>query len=87
MNEASAVLPIWMIISAGFGFFAGEACGDHFRHQKCLEQTNADLHEQLQKARTGEEPLCREMKRLRGEINDIHKHVLAVSKGFEKRPS
>lgn len=87
IDEATAVIPFWMILSAAFGFFAGEACGNYFRHRKCLEQANADLRHQLQKAGAGQEPLCREMKRLRGEINDIHKHVLAVSKGLEKRPS
>ena len=84
INEATAFVPIWMVLAAAFGFLAGEACGDLSRHRKCLEKTNSDLREQIEKARTGEEPMCRELKRLRGEINDIHKRIVAVTKSLEK---
>ena len=88
IDESAAVLPIWMLLSAAAGFMLGEAIGDSRRHRKCLDETNDDLRDQLQKARAAcKESLHQELKRLRGEINDIHKHVLAVSKGLEKRPS
>ena len=87
IDEATTILPIWMVLCAAFGFLAGEACGDHLRHRKCLEQANADLRDQLRKNLPGEEPLCRELKHLRGEINNIHKRILAVSKGLRNRPS
>ena len=88
MIETTAdVLPIWMLISAAFGFMIGDALGQNFGRRKCLEQQNDDLREQLENAHAGKESLGRELKWLRGEINDIHKHVLAVSKGLEKRPS
>ena len=42
MIETTAdFLPIWMALSAAFGFLAGEAVGDSRRHRKCLEQINA----------------------------------------------
>ena len=88
MIENSAdFLPFWMLLSAAFGFIIGEACGNDFRHRKCLEQANEDLREELQEARGREVPLHQVLKQQRGVINDIHKHVVAVSKGLEKRPS
>jgi hypothetical protein len=86
-GESDAFLPLWMLISAAFGFLVGDAFGDSRRHRKCLEQVNHDLYTQLEKARAAEEPLDRELKNQRGIINDIHRRLLAVSKGLEKRPS
>jgi len=45
------------------------------------------LRDELQKAHAEHEPLPKTLLRLRGEINDIHKHVLAVSKGLQKPSS
>jgi hypothetical protein len=87
IQEAAAVLPLWMLLSAAFGFLAGEACGDNFRHRKCLDQANQELRDKLENAHVNQEPLLRELKRQRGVINDIHKHVVAVTKALEKRPS
>ena len=84
IEELVAALPLWMLISAAVGFMLGEACGDSSRHRKCLEQANQELRHELEKAHLQEEPLLRELKHQRGEINDIHKHVVAVSKTLEK---
>ena len=88
MIETTAdVLPLWMLFSAAFGFLIGDALGRNFGRRKCLEQANEDLRDELAKARAAEAPLHRELHRQRGILNDIHKHVRAVSKGLEKRPS
>jgi hypothetical protein len=87
IDESAAVLPIWMLISAAFGFMIGEACGDHNRHRKCLEQANEDLRDRLDEAIADTTPIQRALKEQRGVINDIHSRLLAVSKGLEKRPS
>lgn len=87
IDESAAVLPVWMIISVAFGFMVGDTCGDNRRHRKCLEETNEDLREELEKARACEGSLCRELKRQRGELNDIHKLITAVTKTLQKRPS
>ena len=50
IEQAADFLPIWMVLSAAFGFIVGEAYGDQARHRKCLEQANADLRDQLQNA-------------------------------------
>jgi len=87
IEDATVALPLWMILSAAFGFIVGEACGDHYRHRKCLEEINSDLREQLEKAGADEGPFCQELKRQRGELNDIHKLLTTVTKTLEKRPS
>ena len=88
MIETTAdVLPIWRLISAAFGFMIGDALGQNFGRRKCLEQANEDLRDELAKVRASEAPVSSELKRQRGLLHDIHKHVVAVSKGLEKRPS
>jgi DNA invertase Pin-like site-specific DNA recombinase len=80
-------IPIWMILSAAFGFIVGDACGNSFRHRKCLQETNDELRDRLQEATADTEPIHRALKQQRGVINDIHSRLVAVSKGLEKRPS
>jgi hypothetical protein len=87
IDESSAVLPLWMLLSATFGFMIGEAFGGQARLRKYLEQANEDLRDQLQKTHPCEKQLHKELKQQRGIINDIHKRVVAVSKGLQKRPS
>jgi len=85
-NPADFV-PIWMILSAAFGFIIGDACGDYRRHRHCLQQANEELRERLEEASADTKPIQRVLKEQRGVINDIHSRLLAVSKGLEKRPS
>ena len=84
IDEASAMLPVWMLLSAAFGFIVGEAVGDSSRHRKCLQQANEELRDRLQEAATDTEPIHRALKQQRGVINDIHSRLVAVSKGLEK---
>jgi hypothetical protein len=84
IEQMADFIPIWMLLSAAFGFLVGEACGDQARHRKCLEQNNAELRDQLQQPRSPD--LHRELAQQRKVINDIHRRVVAVSKGLEKRP-
>jgi hypothetical protein len=86
-ESASAFIPLWMLMSAAFGFMIGDAFGDTLRHRKCLQEANEDLRDELEKARASEEPLRQVLKQQRGVINDIHKQVVAVSKALQKRPS
>jgi hypothetical protein len=84
IDESTAALPMWMLLSAAFGFILGEFCGDLARHRKCLQQANADLRDELEQAKTCDEPLLSELSQSRKVINDIHKRICAVTKGFEK---
>jgi hypothetical protein len=87
IDESTAFFPLWMVISAAFGFIVGEACGGQARLRKYLEQANADLRDQLQNNQPATPPLQRALDQQRHVINDIHKRVVAVSKGLEKHPS
>lgn len=87
IEEAQDFIPIWMLLSAAFGFIIGEAFGDSTRHRKCLKEANEDLRDELEKARTCENPLHRDLKQQRGVIHDLHKQVTAVTKALQKRPS
>jgi hypothetical protein len=87
IEESAAILPLWMLLSAAFGFLIGDAFGDSIRHRKCLQQANEDLRDELEKAHASEEPLHRAIKQQRGVINDIHKQIVAVTKALQKRHS
>ena len=87
IEHLADVVPIWMILSAAFGFIIGEACGDYRRHRNCLQQANEELRQRLEEAVVETRPIQRALKEQRGVINDIHRRLLAVSKGLEKRLS
>ena len=87
IEESQAVIPMWMLLSAAFGFLAGEAFGDSRRHRKCLEEANADLRDQLQNNQSSVPNLQSELDQQRHVVNDIHKRVVAVTKALEKRAS
>ena len=87
MTEEAATFPLCLLLFAAFGFIIGEACGDHFRHRKCLQEANEELRNRLEEDTTAAEPIHHALKQQRGVINDIHRRLLAVSKGLEKRPS
>ena len=84
IDESAAVLPLWMLLSAAFGFMFGEALGGQARVRKYLEQANDDLRDQLQAARPSTTNLQRELAQQRRVINDIHKRIAAVTKGLQK---
>ena len=84
ITESAAFLPIWMVLSAAFGFMIGEAYGDQARHRKSLEQANADLRNQLQNAQPCTPTLLCELNQQRKVINDTHKRVVAVTKSLQK---
>jgi hypothetical protein len=84
IEEAQGFIPIWMLLSAAFGFIVGEAYGDQARHRKCLELANADLRDQLQNDQSSPPNLQRALNQQRRVINDIHKRIVAVTKSFEK---
>ena len=87
IDESAAVLPLWMLLSAAFGFMVGEAVGGQARVRKYLEQANDDLREQLQKVQPSPSTLQQELSQQRHVINDIHKRIAAVTKGLQKPTS
>ena len=87
IDESAAVLPLWMLLSATFGFMIGEALGGQARVRKYLEKANDDLRDQLQETQPGESNLLRALDQQRHVINDLHKRVVAVTKGLQKPAS
>lgn len=87
IDESAAVLPLWMLISATFGFMVGEALGGQGRLRKYLEQANDDLRDQLQQVPPDGSNLRDVLDRQRHVINDIHKRIVAVTKGLQKPAS
>ena len=87
IDESAAVLPLWMLIAAAFGFMVGEAVGGQARVRKYLEQANEELREQLQQVRPYPSTLQQELSQQRRVINDIHKRISAVTKGPQKPAS
>ena len=73
-----------VLLSASFGFLMGDAFGDSRRHRKCLEQENEELREQLQNNPSNTTNLQSALDQQRRVINDIHKRVIAVTKGLQK---
>jgi hypothetical protein len=86
IEKAEDLVSIWMLLSACFGFLVGEMCGDYNRHRKCLQRENDELRDRLEAAPDGQ-PIQRALKEQRGVINDIHRRLVAVSKGLEKQAS
>jgi hypothetical protein len=84
IEEAADFIPLWMMLSAFAGFIVGEALGGQARVRKYLEQANAELREQLRKAQPDPSSLQRMLNQQRGVINDIHKRIVAVTKGLQK---
>jgi len=86
IEKAEDFVSIWMLLSACFGFLIGELCGDYNRHRKFLQRENDEFRDRLDAAPDGQ-PIQRALKEQRSVINDIHRRLLAVSKGLEKRHS
>ncbi len=84
IDESAAVLPLWMLVSATFGFMLGEALGGQGRIRKYLEQANDDLREQLQQSRLDESKLSEELSRQSQTLDEIHRYLLPVTKGSPK---
>jgi hypothetical protein len=78
---------MWMLLAIAMGFLIGELCGDYNRRRKCLQRENDELRDRLEATAADSKPIQRALKERRGVINDVHRRLVAVSKGLEKRPS
>ncbi len=77
-----------MVLSAGFGFIVGDGFGESIGRRECIEQTNEDLHDQLEKARSDRKAsLHYEPRQQRRVINDIHKRGATLLKPVNQPPA
>jgi uncharacterized protein (DUF3084 family) len=75
------------LLTGGVGLLAGWAIGDLIRrYRHGVEQLDA-LRRQLPQPYTAVLFQQRQLREIRGELNDIHKMVRAVTKGLGKQPS
>lgn len=73
------------LILAGFSLAVGLALGNELRRRRSAEDQLHELRSQLKHARG---PLPeRQLREIRGVLNDAHKHIVAVTKALEKRAS
>ena len=69
------------LLAAGVGLTLGWVCGQAGR-RKNAEAMSADLP--LPPAGSANKTQEHQLKKIRSVVNDIHKHILAVSKGLQK---
>lgn len=73
------------LIFAGFNLAAGLALGNELRCRRSAEDQVEELRSQLKHARG---PLPeRQLREIRGVLNDTHKHIRAVTKALQKQAS
>jgi hypothetical protein len=73
------------LIFAGFSLAVGLVFGNELRRRRSAEDQVDELRAQLKHARG---PLPeRQLKEIRGVLNDAHKHIVAVTKALEKQAS
>ena len=87
MIDKTADVSMWTLLAVALGFLIGELCGDYNRRRMCLRRENDELRDRLEIAAADSKPTQRALKEQRGVINDIHRRLVAVSRGLEKRPS
>jgi hypothetical protein len=87
MNQHIGVTFLGMAMTTGVGLIAGWAIGDLIRrYRQGVEQLDA-LRRQLPQPYSALLFQERQLREIRGVLNDLHKMIRAVTKGLEKRPS
>ena len=71
------------LLAAGVGLTLGWICGQAGRGNN-VEAMIADLHQPLPPVGSTNKTQQHQLKKIRSVVNDIHKHILAVSKGLQK---
>ena len=84
MTETIMTISFYMFLSACLGFVIGWVCGEQVARRQNAEEMVEDLHQRLEEARSESLTPERQLKEIRGVLNDVHKHILVVSKGLRK---
>ena len=82
MSEATVLALFYMFLSACLGFVVGWVCGEQLAHRRNAEAQVEDLLERLECVSTH----MQQLKEISTVLNDVHKHILTVSKGIENPP-
>lgn len=87
MHSHTAAVLTGVLMAAGVGLAAGWAIGDLTRRYRHGDQQLNALRRQLPQPYSAVLFQQRQLKEIRGVLNDPHKMVRAVSKSLEKGPS
>lgn len=83
MSENTVFILLYMLLVACFAFMVGWTCGEQVCRRKNAEEKVEELNEQLQHAYSTVPARERQLKELRSVLNDVHKHIVAVSKALK----
>jgi len=82
VTEDTAYALLWILLFTAFGFIIGWTCGEVLGRSRCAEGKVEELRHQLKHAALPTQD--RQLKEIRSVLNDVHKLILAVSKGLQK---
>ena len=87
MHDHTAAALFGVLMAAGVGLVAGWAIGDLTRRYRQGVQQLDDLRRQLPQPYAAVLFQERQLREIRGVLNDAHKMLRAVTKSLEKHPS
>jgi hypothetical protein len=87
MTDATASGLFFLFLAVCLGFVFGWVCGEQVAFRYSAEDMVEDLRERLEEARAELPTKHPQLQEIRGVLNDIHKHILAVSKALQKPAS
>jgi L-serine deaminase len=83
MKENTAWILTYMLLVAAFAYMIGWISGELLGRCKNAEEKVAELYEQREHTCLGTKAQQRQFKELRSVLNDVHKHIVAVSKALK----
>jgi hypothetical protein len=83
MKETTVWILTYMLLVAAFAYMIGWVSGELLSRCKNAEAKVAELSDQLEHAGSGTREHQRQFKELRSILNDVHKHIVAVSKALK----
>ena len=82
MKENTPWILTYMLLVAAFAYIIGWVSGELVSRCKNAEEKVAELYEQREHCCSGTKQQ-RQFKELRSVLNDVHKHIVAVSKALK----
>jgi hypothetical protein len=82
MKENTPWILTYMLLVAAFAYMIGWVSGELVSRCKNAEEKVAELSVQLEHSGSGTQQ-HRQFKELRSVLNDVHKHIVAVSKALK----
>ena len=87
MKENTPWILTYMLLIAAFAYMIGWVSGELVYRCKNEEEKVAELYDQLAHTGSGTQANERQFRQLRSVLNDVHKHIVAVSKAQKSPPA